>query len=249
MSEEPPEDVAQSCLFPGGTVLDPPPRQLLRQDLLRCLYCGLAGSAVPPYFWSSGNPTIYLIKYCQALLTLGIVSILLREALVKGTIQRPWPWSYPASQATVSIPTTESLDFCSIMDMPLPFAADIATRLPFCHLATMTSKSYVEDGEWVGFYNTSFGSPEVLFDMPMHGIRFQLRNDRLEASGEDGVGGFQLFGQLVLDTGEMSLTKRYNSGQPEWAWSCMMTPFGIAGTWGTSNYGGWLWLWKVKQEA
>ena len=259
MSRSPPDDVAQPGLLPAGPVPDRnfhPPRQELRQKLIRGLSRELLSYSEDEYWWCPERNTAAFLKlYCKALSTLSIMSVRIREELAKGTIREMnhlGIHSESAPPVQISVPTTESIRFRSFMDMPLPFAADIATALPFCHLASMTSKSFIEEGEWAGFYSMSIGPLHPRpFDPPMRGIRFQVCDDpelparTLDAKGEDGVGSFRLFGKIALNTGEITLEKQYDGQGPHWDWFCLMTPFGIAGTWGSDDWGGWVWLWKA----
>lgn len=259
MSQSPPDDVAQPGLLPAGRTSNsafPPPRQVLRQHLMTHLSWPLLTYGDEEHWWCpERETTAFLNIYCKALEALGFLSIRIREELAKGTIRevnRLGFDSSPAAPVQISVPTTESIRFHTFMDIPLPFAKDILTVLPFCHLTSMTSKAFLEDGEWAGFYSMSFGHMRTrTFDPPMRGVQFQVCDDpelparNLQARGQDEVGSFQLYGKIALKTGEMTLEKQYDDYGPHWSWVCVMTPFGIAGTWGRDDWGGWVWLWKV----
>jgi hypothetical protein len=186
---------------------------------------------------------LFTKKYSQALDAVGIVSILIREALARGIVRNSW--AAPSSPG-ISVPTTESIEFFSLMDMPLPFVADGAAKLPYCHIATMTSKHFLEEGEWAGFYTVSTGAHELHIDWPMRGMRFRVCDDperpwrHLQAYGNDGIGDFSLSSSMASATGEMTMVKAYTGGTLRWDWACMMTPFGIVDFWGTNSFGGWL---------
>ena len=123
-----------------------------------------------------------------------------------------------------------------------------------CFSPAMTTPEFLEDGEWLGFYSMSFKhNMKITFDPPMQGIRFTstlLPGDprifRLAASGTDGIGPFTLEGAFDSKSGRFSAKKTYTNTLLGWTWTCMMTPFGIVGTWGSDNWGGWLWLWKKE---
>ena len=100
----------------------------------------------------------------------------------------------------------------------------------------------------------SYGPHHYSFDSdpPMHGIRFiaapqddSQRTLNLRGTGEDGIRSFHLDGNLVPETAQIRLKKRYAGGYSERSWACMMTPMGIVCSWGPNNYDGWIWLWKV----
>ncbi len=144
MSSGPPDDasqaVSQDLLGRAyDTMSSPsvPPRQILRRELLGRLSQRLLLSDREHNWWSEGDGMLFTRKYSQALDAVGIVSILIREALARGIVRNSW--AAPSSPG-ISVPTTENIEFFSLMDMPLPFVADGAAKLPYCHLATMTSK-------------------------------------------------------------------------------------------------------------
>ena len=131
----------------------------------------------------------------------------------------------------------------------------------------MTTVEFLEDGEWAGFYTMSSYTPRVglsgsvLFDPPMHGIRFVATAQcgdpivlSLQGTGKDAIAAFDLEGKLNPETGNISLSKRYSGGYLTWDWVCIMTPAGIVGSWGQQRseggrYGGWIWLWKTGWTA
>ncbi|KAL8685055.1 MAG: hypothetical protein Q9218_007999, partial [Villophora microphyllina] len=143
---------------------------------------------------------------------------------MKGTVRRfSGGPSFQAPLLNISVPTTESIHFHHLMDMPLPFATDAAARLPYCHLPIMISKSFLEDGEWAGFYCTSFGSQSPHFDSPMRNIHFQVDDFGstrhtliIQANGVDSVGEFTLLGRMATDIGNMQFSKTYTGGTPQW---------------------------------
>lgn len=250
MSSGPPDDasqaVSQDLLGRAyDTMSSPsvPPRQILRRELLGRLSQRLLLSDREHNWWSEGDGMLFTKKYSQALDAVGIVSILIREALARGIVRNSW--AAPSSPG-ISVPTTESIEFFSLMDMPLPFVADGAAKLPYCHIATMTSKHFLEEGEWAGFYTVSTGAHELHIDWPMRGMRFRVCDDperpwrHLQAYGNDGIGDFSLSSSMASATGEMTMVKAYTGGTLRWDWACMMTPFGIVDFWGTNSFGGWL---------
>lgn len=234
MSQRPPDDVARSCLLAGGRSQDADPRRELRQALKWCMIDRLISNSK-------------LDLYCRALWGQGIMCILLREALVQGTVDVP--------PTEIVVPTTESINFHHLMDMPPPFATNTLSDFRFCHLSKMISKSYFEDGEWVGFYYTAFSRFEPRhFHPPMRNVRFITNFDpartpshSLSARGQDATGQFSLQARLEDESGKISVNQKYAVGKLRRYWTCMLTPFGIVGTWGEGiSFEGWLWLWKVQ---
>lgn len=177
--------------------------------------------------------------------------MLIREALAKGTVRETCKDTPSPQKPKISVPTTENINFFDLMDILLPFAADGPAKIPYCHLPIMTSKAFLEEREWEGFCTLSNGIYELRIEYPMRGMRFVVSDDperpwqTLQANGEDGISTFSLSGRLAPDTGELRMVKAYTDGTLEWNWTCMMTPFGIVGSWGTNSLGDWLWLWKV----
>ncbi|KAF3923720.1 hypothetical protein ABW20_dc0106000 [Dactylellina cionopaga] len=164
-------------------------------------------------------------------------------------------------------PTGFEFPFETYMKLPAPFGD--AAEFVWSHLEIMTSKAFLEEGKWMGFYN--YGSMKVI-DPAMIDIRFRVveldgqdshagnsdSNDgnhqdskhpprnvlNVTGSGEDNVGKFTLYGQIVKTTGKIQMKKVYTGTQLQWDWLGFMTPFGIVGRWGNRGSGGDLWLWK-----
>ena len=258
MSKYPPDDVARPCLSPGFDRNNPQqsPRQELRVTLVKRLSEKLTVQA--PF---TRPQDLHSIKYGQAMEAVGIFSILLREALVTGNVQEVeflygTLISPPPPVAEISIPTTEDIDFQRRMMMPLPFSLCIYETISTCHLPMMATKSYLTEGEWTGFYCKSFGprTHNPCFDPAMRNIHFTARDEAntedvsLEARGEDGIGSFKLSGRMTPKSGRIVLGRSYDDNGPRRLLSCVMTPVGIVGTWGHTEYGGWIWLWKTQGD-
>lgn len=117
------------------------------------------------------------------------------------------------------------------------------------HLAHMTSKAFLEDGEWIGYYCYTT-TKQPTWDPIMSEIKFKVTSEcpdhcTVQGSGRDLIAPFSLNGTIFRTTGWAQLAKGYQPGRHStWSWSTMMTPFGIVGCWGTQNWGGWVWLWK-----
>ncbi|MCJ1456474.1 hypothetical protein MMC28_006835 [Mycoblastus sanguinarius] len=184
----------------------------------------------------------------QAVVTVGIFATVLRDTLRRWNLHTRGP---PSPAASLVIPTANDIPFHSMMDLPLPFSPGTNRELATCHLAKMTSQEFIEDGEWTGFYSLGTGD-RITFDPPMHGIRFKAtaNNDnpatlKLHSSGKDSVAPFDLEGLIVQETGKIMITKTYSENF-YWHWSCVMTPYGIVGSWGRNSSGGSVWLWKAR---
>ena len=225
-----------------------------RTTLTRYLKQPLYSPIIDSSHFSIYNPRMLVQKRNWALVAVGLLSVMLRETIELGQIRRVHnAFGYIL---VIPIPTSTSIPFHSMMDVPLPFSPSAVAEFASCHLAKMTTADFLEDGEWTGYYAMSYGlDGSVKFDPPMHSIRFVATANsdspttlNLHGVGKDGIGDFDLDGKLVPETGQVLLKKRYWVSIT-WDWACMMTPMGIVGTWGRSNYGGWVWLWKTGWTA
>lgn len=207
---------------------------------------------------STLRPEIVALKHTTANKAVGIFSFELRYALSTNRVYNlsiPIANTPPASRILLKPPTTLNIPFHSFMDLPLPFSPNANEAFATCHLRTMTSTEFLQDGEWAGYYcfNGLRNQENVHFDPPMTGIRFvacehdtEPKRLFLVAAGIDSVGSFHLQGDIDSETGKVMIMKQYSNGDHwSWAWHCLMTPFGIVGSWGSREWGGWLWLWKT----
>lgn len=146
----------------------------------------------------------------------------------------------------------------------IPFASLVRSSPPFCDLSDMAftsqyvgslvKSSFLEDGEWVGFYCHSMGLSDdmhPMLDPEMKGIHFEAVGEDpggallvTSSNGQDSVGNFNLWGSISSDSGLLMMFKSYQGGHPRWLWQGALTPYGMAGSWGDESYGGWFWLWK-----
>lgn len=126
------------------------------------------------------------------------------------------------------------------------------------HLPVMTSANFLISGKWMGYY-CYMGSfnPAINFrrDPVMENIRFRAQADYPDhcavasvGKGRDAWGDFLLYGTVHKQNGTVQMTKQYDNGTT-WAWSAIMSPFGIIGSWGEERWGGWLWLWPAEWNA
>ena len=210
-----------------------------------------------PLYWPTQfairKPAALMRKRIQVLVVVGVFSVQLRRALNHGRIGR-----IPDNLGDVHalfVPTSTSIPFHSMMDIPLPFSSDAATKFASCHVANMTAGDFLADGEWAGFYSMSLDSGNVNFG-PMLYIRFSATTHSegstildLHGTGMDAQGHFDLGGKIATDTGQISLRKTYIHDSAICHWACFMTPMGIVGSWGDEHCGSWIWLWKTGWAA
>ncbi len=159
----------------------------------------------------------------------------------------------------MAVPTATSIPFHLMMDIPLPFSPSATMDFTSCHLAKMANADFLEDGEWAGFFSKAFDEYDyIVFDPPMHGIRFVTTASSdspdtidLHGTGADSMGDFSLDGSLVLGTGQILLKKVHPARHSctAWDWTCIMTPLGIVGCWKRGHYSVMVWMWKVGWTA
>ncbi|EWC47822.1 hypothetical protein DRE_03022 [Drechslerella stenobrocha 248] len=151
-------------------------------------------------------------------------------------------------------PSGYDIPFTRFMQLPAP-GAD-AAEFVWCHLDTMTSKEFIEEGQWIGMY--TYGTMarmdplmvDIKFrvvDPPAGGQEGNAQVLDVAASGIDGLNEFALYGKIYRATGKVVLTKAYlrdGENTLKWNWIAFMTPFGIVGGWGDPRWGGGIWLWK-----
>ncbi|MCJ1322230.1 hypothetical protein MMC15_007577 [Xylographa vitiligo] len=163
----------------------------------------------------------------------------------------PWQNSgLKVAQSVISIspPTLNQIPFAEFMaNIPLPFEPAVE-RFNTCHLEKMATREFLEAGEWVGYYCTSQEGPFWYLNPPMQGIFFQVDDVcegdvlRLRAGGFDGISRFKLRGTLHRSTGVIAMVTKYRGGKCS-RWYGTLTPFGIAGSFG--SYNAWFWMWKA----
>jgi hypothetical protein len=230
-------------------------RSTFRKQLVDILKHLLYDSAVEPFLFTNSPGTVAL-EHATANKALSIFSFELRSALLGNFVHNTSNTNTaPTPRTLLQPPSTLDIPFLSFMDLPLPFSPNVAKIFGTCHLHTMTSPEFLEDGEWAGYYCFSIPRADnVHFDPPMSRIRFvtsrhsaDSRTLGLSADGIDSVGSFHLQGEINSETGRVIIRKEYNHGVPwAWDWFSIMTPFGIVGSWGRQDWGGWFWLWKTS---
>jgi hypothetical protein len=243
-------------LAPSSRIV-PMPRAFSTEERIRILRHPLYNSFEAQSI-SAHSPEIVALKHTIANRAVGVFSFDLRCALLGNRVHNFGNLNaHPVSRTLLQPPTTIEFPFLAFMNLPLPFSPNAIENFGTCHLSTMTSPAFIEDGEWAGYYCSSIPRADnVHFDPPMTGIRFVTssraydpRKSGLSADGIDGIGAFHLQGEIDSDTGRILMRKQYSVGRGwGWDWFSMMTPFGIVGSWGSSASGGWFWLWKTKWQ-
>ena len=207
--------------------------------------------------------------HSEANRTLGIFAHRLRAFLRPGFMYRRSshlaqnvPGPPDTSLYLPDVPSVHSIPFHSFMKLPAPFSDNAATAFNLCHLEKMTSREFVEDGNWIGYY----GFPFFRFDPAIQPFQFKVtkspgRNLKISVTGTDAFGDFMFHGWINQDTGGVEIERVSLLGSPVLSlhttllgnhmkgkglpvMSLLMTPFGIFGTWGERYHSGWLWLWK-----
>lgn len=250
MSDEPIDGLAFQKQIENEFGGPGPMRRILMRERKRSLYL----PAEDPSHHSAFSPKVLMQRRIQAFVTLGLFPAILRRQLeipYYRSLQRGGDFRQ------LSVPTSNSIPFHSIMDAPLPFSPNATIDLASCHLAKMATTDFLGDGEWARYYSRSEGPGEYQHFYPSI-RRIQIvatagsdsaSTLNLHGTGKDGIGAFDLDGKtLVLEIGQILLRKVYVRG-PVWDWACIMTPMGIFGSWGLSCHGGWIWLWKTAWTA
>ncbi|EPS45051.1 hypothetical protein H072_1042 [Dactylellina haptotyla CBS 200.50] len=169
-------------------------------------------------------------------------------------------------------PSGYEIPFESFMKLPEPFGDP--AEFVWCHLEQMTSKEFLEDGKWMGYYTTRYsgrgleymrrdGPHQYIVDVEFKvipddndgnvedGVNEELWFLGITGSGRDRRGEFEISGKIFPNTGKVVLEKTFSYFPPLRAptmrsldWMAFMTPFGIVGYWGDIKDGGLVWLWK-----
>jgi hypothetical protein len=155
----------------------------------------------------------------------------------------------------------------STYQLPIPFSSrsTVASKAPDVwdawlsrHIERLSHPDQLEKGQWCGYYDYDGARS---FDPPMLAIHFTVDRSpnlgaglvrKVRARGHDGIGQFTLEGG-VSKQGYFELRKTY-IGAHSFDWICLMTPFGIFGSWGALHgnrfhRSGRVWLWKHEWNS
>ena len=133
-----------------------------------------------------------------------------------------------------------------------PWLHDGLAGTPLAALSSTTGRA------WAGYYtskDTEGRGPPMYIELrsapaERTGADTDEAHDRVHCfrgEGRDGGGKFGIIGTCDTRTGMVSAMKAYETFV--WEWRGMLTPFGMAGMWGSSwaassNWGGgWWWIW------
>ena len=171
----------------------------------------------------------------------------------------------PLYEADLQLPTIEGIQFPSLLDNTAPFPiAKHSGPIRTAHLTKMTTKAFLEDGEWIGCQTSELRRSPMPFKQPIGNMYLEADEPdplsptiSIHASNcKDDSGVYRLSGTIDLSTGVMLATQFYEiEHRPMYSnrqryWVALLTPFGIVGSWDISkdgpmsNWSGWFWLWK-----
>jgi hypothetical protein len=202
--------------------------------------------------------------YFSTFLIQAMISIALRSA-TSVPLQAPsLPYVNPA--ASFSYDEFFEPQLGTIPSLLLPQARPwLRNRLAGTPLAELLSSTDIEGDasngrlsrrQWAGYY--VYGNHETGFHPPMslelYSVQGPIASPNQEpdsaehmhfrGEGHDGVGTFTLSGTCNTSTGVVMATKAYLEDGWRWEWRGMVTPFGMAGTWGVAEPdAGWWWIW------
>ncbi|KAF2711630.1 hypothetical protein K504DRAFT_500287 [Pleomassaria siparia CBS 279.74] len=161
---------------------------------------------------------------------------------------------------TAPLPEPSRMPFHTWMNVPMVYGSE---RRAFheCHAWWATKITFLT-GTWMG-YTTDERQDGPTLEAPMQNINMTLlvptengnpaqgnlrRRAVIDAAseGHDGDGKFSLRGSVYVD-GSVTMWKLNEVGR-EWIYRGFVTPFGIAGSWGShaSHHWGRFWLWKKE---
>jgi hypothetical protein len=105
---------------------------------------------------------------------------------------------------------------------------------------------------WAGYYTTMGTNglnPPMFFDLhlsePPWPTWAHPNCMYFCGEGHNHVGLFSLWGECHILTGMIKAIKTYPGMFPS-NWTGMLTPFGMVGKWGDSEYRGWWWIWPQE---
>jgi len=241
-----------------------PGRPFLSAALYRPLKAKLSSviHELPP----ADQATEVNLMYSRAYKGLSMLMMLILDAISLKDIGRRskgyQPYE-PVPADFLQLPTLQGIPFPSLLDNTAPFPnrkplAPIRTA----HLAKMTTKAFLEDGEWIGYQTMRLGHPS--FERPIGNMYLEVDEPdplsptmRIHASNcKDEWGIYSLSGRLDMSTGVLLATQSYEvehrimySNRVRY-WVALLTPFGIVGSWDVSqdgpmsNWSAWFWVWK-----
>ncbi|KAF2099972.1 hypothetical protein NA57DRAFT_55904 [Rhizodiscina lignyota] len=150
---------------------------------------------------------------------------------------------------SLSLPTSSfDFPFHAFMKLPTPFSGDCVARFNTCHLETMTSKEFLEDGEWTGVYIAT----EELLESPFRPLQQFTFSDCSEypvpgyvkLQSSEVYGRREIQAMVRIDRGTAVIQLTAGPDRIEYVWYGALTPFGFVGS--TAHHPvSWVWIWKV----
>ena len=207
-------------------------------------------------------------RYFSTFLIQAMFSLNLRSLDISPPLPGPsLPYINPAASFSYdepSEPQQGTTPFSIPSPPPRPWLQNKLAGTPLAELlSSADGEGDASDGgggrrQWAGYYTV--GRQGTDLDPPMFLELYSIpaptapppsnvEIDRHECiffdgGGHDGVGTFTLRGNCHMLTGTVVVTKAYATHL--WIWRGMVTPFGMAGTWGPWGLGsanGWWWVW------
>ena len=190
----------------------------------------------------------------NAYTALAFLTLILKSQALEQNLRERWRRQFNFLTGAIDLPSPWTVPFHETMDIAPPFTESVLQNFASCHLARMTDRSFLETGEWVGYYSVPSGgfNLQETFDPPMSGLRFSVSTNDQDPElvdvtgygGIDAVGPFTLTGSINVTNGLVNLRKEYTDKVLEWDWTGYLSPFGIVAAWGQSGWGGLVWLYE-----
>jgi hypothetical protein len=194
-----------------------------------------------------------------ALKALALLSIEVKSAVARGTLlpggSRLLEQNRRQRSSEFQIPrSSRDIPFSSFMEIPAPYSPNSTALFATCHLPKMTTKSFIEDGEWSGVefrsHTNHIGMSSVTSIHPLKLIATchdPLSNVmELESRpllGLEAQHHFRI--RLKKSCGVSIWTAQSDVTSQSINWQGILTPFGFVGT-TTLSPGEWFWLWKTS---
>lgn len=122
-----------------------------RSDLLQCFNNNLSSMSFEEFSrlcLHTSASTIWAYRALPYFLPFFMES--LQYSLPINTSNEFQSWDWASLSRAMNIPLPDQIPFQDMMRLPLPFTNGSDGWFHQCHLPHMTSKSFLEDGEWVG---------------------------------------------------------------------------------------------------
>jgi hypothetical protein len=187
----------------------------------------------------------------------------------------PDEWQFETDTLDTNVPSemqSVASSFVSVLDTSFPRRSSDMTRVELynTHLPSSLNRFFIEaeEDEYVGYYGylrpdflhrpmvRTIQSQRVWFDGPMVSRQVPIVTTELDVhphrfafAGHDPIDDFTMKGWFSMD-GKVNFVKRYTVQGHTWKYEGIMTPFGLAGRWGSdqavapAGTGGPFWMWR-----